>query len=272
MKSFVQHYARNRALLLLLILSYLLPCAAQSPYTLDWKKDLTITGAGGLLLGAGLYAKSKLTYFSPDRLEEINAFRLPALDRQVIHFNSPRARKASDVTLHTAELLPLAFMLDRKTRHDFPKIAVMWGEVLLINGGVTALTKYTIKRPRPFVYHDDPSISEVQSWSAQTSFISGHTSMTAASSFFAAKVFADYFPESKWKPAVWTAAAALPALTGYLRVRGGRHFPTDVIAGYAVGASIGLLVPALHKNRRGKERKLNLSPGMNRFSLTMQLN
>ena len=76
--------------------------------------------------------------------------------------------------------------------------------------------------------------------------------MTAANTFFAAKVFSDYYPDSKWKPVVWTAAATIPAITGYLRVKGGRHFTTDVITGYAVGAAVGYLVPHFHKKKKAK--------------------
>jgi membrane-associated phospholipid phosphatase len=33
---------------------------------------------------------------------------------------------------------------------------------------------------------------------------------------------------------------------GATRILAGEHFPTDVVAGAAVGAAIGLIVPALH--------------------------
>ena len=67
----------------------------------------------------------------------------------------------------------------------------------------------------------------------------------ATFSFFTAKVFSDTNPNSKLRPWVWSSAALLPAVTGYLRVKGGKHFPTDVIVGYAVGAAIGILVPGI---------------------------
>ena len=34
---------------------------------------------------------------------------------------------------------------------------------------------------------------------------------------------------------------------GWLRVRAGRHYPTDVLAGAALGTFIGWLVPRLHE-------------------------
>ncbi len=37
---------------------------------------------------------------------------------------------------------------------------------------------------------------------------------------------------------------------GYLRMKAGVHYPTDVIAGYTPGAAIGLIIPVLHKNNQ----------------------
>ena len=66
-------------------------------------------------------------------------------------------------------------------------------------------------------------------------------------SFLTAKMYHDFYPESDARPYVWASAALIPAITGYLRVRGGKHYLTDVLVGYGVGAAIGILVPQLHK-------------------------
>jgi membrane-associated phospholipid phosphatase len=42
---------------------------------------------------------------------------------------------------------------------------------------------------------------------------------------------------------------AASTLVGVARVAGGSHFPTDVAAGFAVGAGVGIAVPALHGSR-----------------------
>ena len=62
----------------------------------------------------------------------------------------------------------------------------------------------------------------------------------------------DYHPDMKteYKIGLWTFVAAVPFATGYLRVSAGKHFPTDVIAGYAVGAFVGWLIPELHKRKK----------------------
>ena len=82
---------------------------------------------------------------------------------------------------------------------------------------------------------------------------SGHTSFTAAISFYFAKVMNDYHPQYE-KPVIklryGPISAAIPAATGYLRVKGGASiFTTDAISGYVFGAFVGWLIPELHKKR-----------------------
>jgi membrane-associated phospholipid phosphatase len=137
-----------------------------------------------------------------------------------------------------------------KTRRDFGKIAVMYAEVALINLGLTDIIKSSALRPRPYVFDEDLDPETIITNGDRAAFLSGHTSGTAAGSFFFARVFSDYYPNSKLKPYVWGAAIALPALAGYLRIRAGRHYPSDVIAGYALGALVGYFIPVLHRKLR----------------------
>src|SRR4029077_16601723 len=91
------------------------------------------------------------------------------------------------------------------------------------------------------------------------SFFSGHTSNAATATFFGARVFTDLRPHSKLVPFVWIAAAGVPAFTAYSRYKAGKHFPSDVVVGYIVGASIGYFVPQLHKYDY-LEKHVSLSP------------
>ena len=99
------------------------------------------------------------------------------------------------------------------------------------------------------MYNPDVSLEKKLSDRTTLSFFSGHTSATTSLSFFAAKVITDLRPGSKYNWAVWTTGATLPAIMSYLRYEAGKHFVTDEIAGYAVGALIGYLVPEMHKNK-----------------------
>ena len=88
------------------------------------------------------------------------------------------------------------------------------------------------------------------------------TTKPAAFTFFIAKVLNDYHPNVKddLNTVIWSIAALIPASTGYLRIQAGKHFPSDVIAGYIVGASVGFLIPHLHMLKKDKLRNLSLAP------------
>lgn len=51
-----------------------------------------------------------------------------------------------------------------------------------------------------------------------------------------------------------------------MRIRSGRHYVTDVVTGYAVGAVTGLLIPRMH---RKSERKLRAHAGFNSVGVTL---
>ncbi|MBN8679589.1 MAG: hypothetical protein J0M29_15270 [Chitinophagales bacterium] len=51
----------------------------------------------------------------------------------------------------------------------------------------------------------------------------------------------------RWILDIGHYASAIPAITGFLRMRAGQHFFTDVAVGYSIGATIGYLIPVLHR-------------------------
>lgn len=242
------------------------PCPGQngtSPYGVSWKKEALYLTAGGVTAGLGLYLRDETPVFTPDELTTLDPQDVNAFDRLAIDLESPWADHFSDVLLIGTTLAPALLFAGERPRQDFFKLGILYGEVLLINGGLVQLSKFAFRRPRPYVFNSNIDISNKQNINARAAFISGHTAQAAASSFFIARVFSDYYPDSRWKPVVWAAAATMPAVVGFLRVRSGRHFPTDVMAGYAVGAAIGALVPQLHKIRATETGRMSFYPGIN---------
>ena len=140
-------------------------------------------------------------------------------------------------------------------------LAVIGLEANLINYLIGDMTKIAVGRIRPYVYNPDVDLELKLEKKARKSFFSGHTSFSAVNSFFIAKVFSDYYPDSKWKYVVWTASSLIPAWTGVERVLAGKHFPSDVIAGYAIGALTGYFIPQMHKNLQKKERNTSIFIG-----------
>ena len=81
-----------------------------------------------------------------------------------------------------------------------------------------------------------------------TSMPSGH----AIGSFAVAAVFAETYRDTRWVPWVAYGTAAAISLS---RVALGRHFPADVVAGGALGASLGRMVAARSRETDGAARK-----------------
>lgn len=239
----------------------------QSPYTINWKKEIPyVSTAVGLNL-AGVYFVSQVENFTPLQIAGLDANNVNSFDRFATDNYSTSFANASNILEIGTQLAPMLFLTGKKTRKHFGQIMLLYVEASFINTGVTVITKMTAQRTRPFVYNPNAPQEDKTTRTARTSFISGHTSTAAVGSFFTAKIFSDFFPDSKWKPVVWGAAAVIPGVMGYFRVAAGKHYPTDVIAGYLVGGVIGFLVPHLHRKRADKDSKVGLNLGFNSAQL-----
>ena len=147
-------------------------------------------------------------------------------------------------------LSPALFLCDQGIREDWLTVGVMYVQTMVMVNALTELAKGSVQRTRPYMYNPDVPLSEKLGADSRKSFFSGHTSNAFAPAVFAATVFGDYFPESKWKWAVWTVGLSAAAASGYLRYRAGMHFPTDIITGAVVGSAVGYLVPYFHRTAR----------------------
>jgi membrane-associated phospholipid phosphatase len=106
---------------------------------------------------------------------------------------------------------------------------------------LTQATKIGVQRPRPFLYNTTSPTSLTFDKDARMSFFSGHTSFTAFHSVYWAGLLAQN-TKQKWKKnLIWSAGLATPLVVGALRVKGSKHFPTDVAAGYALGTTVALV-------------------------------
>lgn len=139
--------------------------------------------------------------------------------------------------------------------------AIIYAEAIALTWGVTNLAKMAVRRPRPQAYIDaeankgDPTYSNSNTDSS-LSFFSGHSSITASISATATYLA---FTRSPHSARPWVTLALGTALTTFVsieRVRGGAHFPTDVIAGSIAGAGIGVIVAHLHRSEDVKQRRV----------------
>ena len=220
---------------------------SQNKYQLTGGTEAPLLYGGAIGLGLSFPINKKIEPLSMDQVYEMDPEKVNAIDRVATKTYSAKARKLSDYFLRLSPIIPLTSLSNNNSRDEFGVVSTMYLETSLVSFGITELTKVIAKRTRPFVYNKEVDSHKKLERDSRKSFISGHTSHVAASTFFTAKALTDLNPDSKYNSVYWATAATIPALTAYLRVKGGKHFPTDVLVGYAVGAMVGVLVPELHK-------------------------
>lgn len=115
-------------------------------------------------------------------------------------------------------------------------------EAWLATSITTQIIKLAAARRRPYALHAAPAV-EPRSEDNQ-SFVSGHTS-TATALVTAAGAVLWRTGQHPAAVATWVVGGAVALTTGYLRIAADAHHAGDVLAGAALGAGLGLLVPAL---------------------------
>ncbi len=231
----------------------------ESPYETDLLKDgiWVTTGLGLNVLGVLLIQDKKgLTEAEVQSLSKDDIWKI---DRWAAGNYSEKANSDSYIPMFGSFALPLVLMLSENERSHSGQISVLFLESMATTGALFSITAALVQKSRPLVYNSSVPMEERMENDEQRSFYAGHTAATASASFFAAKIFNDFNPDSPLRPYVWGVAAAVPALVGYLRIRAGKHFLTDNIIGYVLGAASGILIPELHKK---DNKNLQIYPSM----------
>jgi membrane-associated phospholipid phosphatase len=236
-----------------------------SPYKLHPVGDVATVSAGAVLFGVGLSLTNNITPLEESDILQLDMNQISTFDRRATSHFLEKSASTSDYLLAASALSPFLLAADKRIRQDYFTIGVMFSEVILLNAGITNISKGYFQRNRPYVYNPEVPIEEKLDRGARESFFSGHVSHTAAFSFFTAHVINSYSQNQTVKTAAWIGAFTLPAVVGYLRYSSGKHYPSDIITGYVVGAAIGYFVPQLHLR---KESNLNLTAGAGYFSFT----
>jgi undecaprenyl-diphosphatase len=143
------------------------------------------------------------------------------------------------VTLLTVASAGFLWMTGRRHEVGLLAAAFLGGQLLSFS------LKRVFERPRPdLVPH--------ASWVYTASFPSGHAMMSAVTYLTIGALLARVVARRREKLFVIAWALAFTVLTGVSRVYVGVHWPTDVVAGWALGASwaVGCWLVADHLARR----------------------
>ncbi|WP_187262555.1 phosphatase PAP2 family protein [Pontibacter beigongshangensis] len=243
--------------------SLMLRAQQDSPYKTSWKVDGPITAAGMGLSYYGLTLMQDKDGLTEEQISRLQTSDVNGFDRFSAGWDSENANKISDIPFYTSFAMPFIWVLNDNIRSNAGQVFGLYVQTMAVTGTLFTITNGLNPRTRPMIYSPDVDMAEKMRANSRNSFYAGHTAASASATFFFAKVFHDFNPDSPARPYVWAAAAAVPATVGYFRLKAGKHFLSDNIIGYTLGAAAGILVPQLHKktNRTG----LSLAPVMGSF-------
>ena len=232
----------------------------QQVYKLKPAVDIPVFAVGA---GWSAYAFTKIyskehsteeTILSLDK-NDINWF-----DRWAVRPYNKSIDKASYYPFYASTLLPFLFLTGKETSKDFFKLSFLFLESMSITGFLYTGSVYLTNRYRPYAYSSESTMEQRTRGGAKNSFYAGHVALVATSTFFMAKVYNDYHPESKAKWVFYSLAGAATGSVAYMRYRAGQHFPSDILLGITQGTLTGILVPHFHKNKLIKDPNLSLMP------------
>ena len=224
-------------------------------YKLNLYVDIPVTGIAIATNFWGLAMVDKKPILDSMTILNLDANDVNRFDRSATRQDAdfaPTAQTLSDYGMAASFMLPLLLLADKEIRRDWAPLLLLFLETQAITSNLFSWgAAVHIDRIRPLVYHPDVPYDDKTFKRNKNSFYSGHTSSSASASFFTAKVYCDYHPElGNKKYLVYSLALIPPVYTGFFRYKGMKHFPTDVLTGLVVGASVGILIPHLHKKTR----------------------
>jgi len=233
-------------------------------YQLNPTVDVPVIAVG---TGWSLYAFTKIYKKGASTEQQILGLKtsdINAFDRGGVHPYSQSLDNISYVPFYAAMPLPFVFFLTgEKTRHDFGTLSILYWETMSVTGLFGTGGTYFVDRYRPYAYSPETPMDQRLNQNAKNSFYAGHVEIVAASTFFIAKVYSDYYPESNLKWAVYGFAAAATGTMAWMRYEAGMHFPSDILLGTSMGALSGILVPQFHKHKLIKNHDLGFVPFTN---------
>lgn len=168
--------------------------------------------------------------------------QLNPLDCLAVDQFSATADATSDAFFLTSLVLPVAMELGRGIDDDSLERGLAYGGAVGATAIAAGLTKIIVRRPRPYTYSRDPKLQAFTrtAHGNEHSFFSGHTSLAFAAVTSGAVLHGSQVDRESSRLAIWAVGGALAASTGVLRIRAGKHFPTDVVTGAVVGTIAGV--------------------------------
>ena len=212
-----------------------LPVTSQASLNLNKTKEAAIFG--------GLTLHSFINFKLEEKvsLTKIHYWKIRGIDRLApLRFNPAYAR-TSDIAFATTGLITL-YGISQKQSTERNTAGLLLMQNMWMTWNITQTAKILVLRARP--YSNEAGFAPHKKDDAY-SFFSGHTSLTACMA--ASHYFHDRsLSVQDRKPPITLGLTALSIGTGILRIKAGKHFPTDVLAGAILGTGVAYLNTKLH--------------------------
>jgi membrane-associated phospholipid phosphatase len=208
-------------------------------------RGVLLIASAGLYLTSETVAKDALIpsacrWCSPNGLDD-------AVHGALTWGDARRAGILSDVTgfalvpVAAAGLLALASHERGERWLGYGDDLLALGESLVYSQLVIQVIKLTTGRARPYAHYATPD--RIHTNDDNLSFASGHSALTFAIAATAGAIA--HRRHDRLEPVIWATGLTLAATTAYLRIAAEQHYLTDVLAGGAIGAGLGLAIPRI---------------------------
>lgn len=221
---------------------------AQNVYRFKVFLDPAFAIGNGIVLTGSILAQKHVKPLDDKVILALNKQDINRFDRIACNQWSPRVAKVSDALALGTGLMYSYFLFKPVTQKESINIAGVAFQSLLLSQSLSNALKLGL-RNRPYLYNPQVNMEEKRKVDARMSFFSAHTSTVSSLCYSFALAHNTYFPDKK-QTGIWIGAITIPAIEGFLRVKAGKHYPSDVITGYLVGLGSSLIMHYLHKQRQ----------------------
>ncbi|HEY6853309.1 MAG TPA: phosphatase PAP2 family protein [Gemmatimonadales bacterium] len=216
------------------------PAAGQRAYHATWADGVSLGAASVLTV---LPEALRLPKGAPD-CAPCDPATLWGLDRRALGARSAAAGTASDAgALGVLGLGGLALVWHRRPS-DARGDAMAYADAVGWSAVAVQWLKVTIGRERPVMYTSG-AVAAAADADNQRSFPSSHATVAFSAATAYLVISGREHLAHRTRTALLLYGGALA--TGVLRVEAGQHFPTDVLAGAALGSGLGWLAATLHR-------------------------
>ncbi len=228
--------------------------------------DPGVLNVGLLLLGLGEFMSGSWPFVidtlsaeeivSIERQQQFSWSWLRWLDTVSTTMQCGLADGTSDLLLYSSVTAPIIYGLfalpqsqqvDDRSSGDY---VGTYASALAVNYVLNSVVKHWVQRKRPYLFNREIEVSEkLKNYPDYSkSFYSGHTAFAFMAAAFLTRSYADYNPgKHEELRVIGYSSFSAATLTGLFRILAGKHFPTDVIVGAAIGTLVGWGVPQAMK-------------------------